>query len=90
MLLNLTELSAEPMHSQVSRQLRGRISGGLPEARRGDGEPLGYESLEEVLRTVDDERDEAWLDRLLERVREETQPAVEDDWTAVLLASREL
>ena len=25
MLLNLTELSAEPMHSQVSRQLRARI-----------------------------------------------------------------
>ncbi len=66
------------------------LSDGIPEARRRDGEPLGYEALEEIVRNLEAERDEAWLDRLLERVREETQPEIEDDWTAVVLESREL
>jgi DNA-binding transcriptional regulator YhcF (GntR family) len=28
MLLNLTDLSAEPLHSQISRQVLGKILGG--------------------------------------------------------------
>lgn len=36
MLLHLTELSSEPLHSQISRQLRAKILAG----ELGDGEPL--------------------------------------------------
>ncbi len=65
------------------------FSDGIPEARRTNGEPLGYETLEELLGRGVEGGGEAWLDALLERVRELSVPEPEDDWTAVLLESRE-
>ncbi|MCP4662200.1 MAG: SpoIIE family protein phosphatase [bacterium] len=64
------------------------LSDGIPEARRTNGDPLGYETLEELLGRGVEGGGEAWLDALLERVRELSVPEPEDDWTAVLLDSR--
>ncbi len=55
------------------------LSDGLPEAPTAKGEPLGYERFEALLagaRTVD---------KLLESVREATGPALNDDWTVLVL-----
>ncbi len=65
------------------------VSDGVPEARRPDGEPVGYETLEGLL-GGGPEPGEAWLDALLERVRELSVPELEDDWTAVLVESQEI
>jgi sigma-B regulation protein RsbU (phosphoserine phosphatase) len=69
------------------------FSDGMPEARRKNGEPLGYEDLEAIVRELHSERQaaagEPWLDQLLERVRSETLPEIDDDWTAVVLESRQ-
>lgn len=60
------------------------LTDGLPEARAASGEPLGYEALVRLL-TWQDATPAAWLDRLLEKVREQTSQVLEDDWTVLLL-----
>ncbi len=60
------------------------LSDGLPEAPVAPDEPLGYEALERFLDHADPDPG-GWLDRLLERVREETLGELEDDWTVLLL-----
>ena len=64
------------------------LSDGIPEARRMSGDPLGYETLEKLLDRGVEGPGEAWLDALLEQVRELSVPEPVDDWTAVLLESR--
>ncbi len=63
-------------------------SDGIPEARTAGGEPLGYETFEALVRDHarrDGEPSDAWLDRLLELVRQATVEERQDDQTAVLL-----
>ena len=60
------------------------LTDGLPEALTAEGEPVGYEALEQMLRHRESEP-EAWLDRLLDNLGEVTGEAPGDDWTAVLL-----
>ena len=59
---------------------------GLPEAPEPGGEPLGYEALVEMLPALESEPG-VWLDELFARVRQATVPELDDDWTALLLAS---
>ena len=65
------------------------LTDGLAEAPTPTGEPLGYAALAGLIAS---DRGAAsplvWLDGLLERVRQETSPALEDDWTALLLEHR--
>ncbi|HEX9940780.1 MAG TPA: SpoIIE family protein phosphatase [Thermoanaerobaculia bacterium] len=62
------------------------LTDGLAEAPRPGGEPLGYAALADLL-AVDGAGASplAWLDGLLERVKAATGPALEDDWTALVL-----
>lgn len=60
------------------------LTDGLPEAPTEAGEPLGYDALEEFF----DHRQEqpgAWIDQLLERIRQATREGQDDDWTALML-----
>jgi serine phosphatase RsbU (regulator of sigma subunit) len=70
---------------------------GIAEARGADGEPVGYEGLVRLVRSLsrcaaqpDPGRTGAgsWLDELVARVRALTGPLPEDDWTALLVESR--
>ena len=61
------------------------LTDGLPEAPIEDGEPLGYEALEDVLRQMDGDDTRIWLDGLFDRLRLATQDELGDDWTALLL-----
>jgi serine phosphatase RsbU (regulator of sigma subunit) len=68
-------------------------SDGLPEARRLLGEQLGYEGLVDLLYGARGEAGggqtaEVWLDELLELLQEIIVPALEDDWTAVVIEHR--
>jgi sigma-B regulation protein RsbU (phosphoserine phosphatase) len=69
------------------------FSDGLPEARRPSGEPLGYEGLASLLGrpAPGGGRPGAgeWLDDVLEEVQRLTGPALDDDWTAVVVERRE-
>ncbi|HEX4961627.1 MAG TPA: PP2C family protein-serine/threonine phosphatase [Thermoanaerobaculia bacterium] len=58
---------------------------GLAEAPAAAGEPLGYPALAALMAEGDSLPPLAWLDALLERVRTATSPALEDDWTVLLL-----
>ncbi len=60
------------------------LSDGLPEAPTAEGEPLGYERLEELLELAE-ESPERWLDLLVERIEELTGEPRQDDWTALVL-----
>ncbi|MDA8016513.1 MAG: serine/threonine-protein phosphatase [Thermoanaerobaculia bacterium] len=64
------------------------LTDGLPEAPASEGEPLGYEALEEVVRRTEVDPSRPWLDGLFEELREATQEELEDDWTALLLERR--
>lgn len=68
------------------------LTDGLPEASRDDGEPFGYERLEEHLgRTWRDppHRDaETWLDAMLDALRNQTAILLDDDWTTMVLERR--
>jgi hypothetical protein len=65
------------------------LTDGLPEALTAAGEPLGYPALAALLAAGQAaEAPLAWIDALLERVRNATRPALEDDWTALLLERR--
>lgn len=59
---------------------------GLAEAPTSAGEPLGYAALAELM-PLDGGAAPllAWLDGVLERVRERTVAVLEDDWTALVL-----
>jgi hypothetical protein len=66
------------------------LTDGLAEAPTTAGEPLGYPALAALL-TPEGEAGNPpgtlldWIDALLDRVRTATQPALEDDWTALVL-----
>ena len=60
------------------------FSDGLPEAPGPGGEPLGYQSLTELLPPLGSEPG-IWLDELFARVRQGTASELRDDWTALLL-----
>ena len=62
------------------------LTDGLPEALTEDDEPLGYESLEELL-DHHAASPAAWIDRLLERLEEATAEGQQDDITTLLLES---
>lgn len=69
------------------------LTDGLPEADLPSGEPLGYESfeqlVEESLGAAGDGHDAGeWLDAMLARLARETAPTQRDDWTAVVLERR--
>src|SRR6202158_4798823 len=72
------------------------LTDGFAEAPTARGQPLGYGALASLLTAGSDggnrgdsgdggEAPLAWIDGLLDRVRDATQPALEDDWTALLL-----
>lgn len=62
------------------------LSDGLPEAEHEDGGPLGYERFEDRLaQPASGAAVDLWLDGLLERLRQETSPMQQDDWTALVL-----
>src|SRR5579864_647673 len=70
------------------------FSDGIPEARRASGEPRGYDGLAGVVAGVAASagagRDGAgeWLDAVLYEVQRRTGPALDDDWTAVVVERR--
>jgi serine phosphatase RsbU (regulator of sigma subunit) len=59
------------------------LSDGIPEARRENGEPFGYDALRAMLTTFRGDGDR-WIDTLLERIRTEVR-GIDDDWTALVL-----
>ncbi len=68
------------------------FSDGIAEARRPSGEPMGYEGLAALLAGVAAGAGQAaagdWLDAVLDEVQRLTGPALDDDWTAVLVERR--
>lgn len=58
------------------------VSDGLPEAPTVDDQPLGYERLARLV------QESSSVDQLLDRVRQEVRPVLEDDWTALALTVR--
>lgn len=65
------------------------MTDGLAEASTPAGEPLGYPALAGMLAMDGNAASPlAWIDGLLDRVRTATHPALEDDWTALLLERR--
>jgi serine phosphatase RsbU (regulator of sigma subunit) len=70
------------------------FSDGLPEARRLSGEQLGYEGFVEMLGKTRTgagsvQSGEVWLDEMLGLLQQATVPAIEDDWTAVVIEHQE-
>jgi serine phosphatase RsbU (regulator of sigma subunit) len=62
------------------------LTDGLAEAPTQAGEPLGYAALAGLMSMDGDAATLlAWLDGVLERVRERTVAVLEDDWTALVL-----
>ena len=62
------------------------LTDGLAEAPTPAGEPLGYAALAGLMTSAGTAAlPLAWLDNILERVRQATAPALEDDWTALVL-----
>ncbi|MEM6795745.1 MAG: SpoIIE family protein phosphatase [Acidobacteriota bacterium] len=66
MILNLTELTSEPIHSQISRQVRARVLSGAVESGEALPLPRGFArrnrvSVISVLRAFDDLVAEGWL-----------------------------
>lgn len=64
------------------------LSDGLPEARRPDGEPLGYAALEGLLELSAAARPDEAVGLLLSRVAGAAGAAPEDDATVLLLERR--
>lgn len=95
-------IRADVPYVSVTRPLDGSarlllFSDGIPEARRPSGEPLGYEALAALLagaaagaghtrRVTAGE----WLDSVLDEVQRLTGPALDDDWTAVVVERRRI
>ncbi|MEM1205004.1 MAG: PP2C family protein-serine/threonine phosphatase [Acidobacteriota bacterium] len=62
------------------------LTDGLPEAPDQNGEPIGYEALEELLAAAGPgDAPGPWLDALLERLQDVTKGRLGDDWTALAL-----
>ncbi len=66
------------------------FSDGIAEARRPSGEPLGYEELAAIVARVTTAGAtrlpaERWLDAVLDEAQRATGPALDDDWTAVVV-----
>jgi sigma-B regulation protein RsbU (phosphoserine phosphatase) len=62
------------------------LTDGLPEARDGAGEPLGYQALEAMLaEDTPPGSPTSWLTDLFDRVQRTTGRVPEDDWTTALL-----
>jgi hypothetical protein len=59
------------------------LSDGIPEAPDSSDHPIGYERVAEILQGTRGD-----LDAFLAKVRAEVQPALADDWTAVVLDVR--
>lgn len=68
------------------------LTDGLPEATRDDGQPFGYERLEEHLSQAWKARPqpdaETWLDTMLDDLRNQTAVLLDDDWTTMVLERR--
>ena len=86
-----TELRHESVTHQLDRDSRLLLfSDGIPEALRPSGEPLGYDGLAGILvrSVVHPARPlpaEPWLDEVLDEAQRATGPALDDDWTAVVV-----
>lgn len=86
-----TELRHESVTYQLDRDSRLLLfSDGIPEALRPSGEPLGYDGLAGILvRSVVHPAGplpaEQWLDDILDEAQRATGPALDDDWTAVVV-----
>jgi sigma-B regulation protein RsbU (phosphoserine phosphatase) len=66
------------------------LTDGLPEARDAEGEPLGYQALEEMLSAAPPtDSPSSWLTELFDGVQKQSRRVPEDDWTAALLVPRE-
>jgi serine phosphatase RsbU (regulator of sigma subunit) len=66
------------------------LTDGLPEARDSDGEPMGYEVLEEMLsQTPPTGSPSSWLTGLFDSVQKRSVRTPEDDWTAAMLVRRD-
>ena len=63
------------------------LTDGLPEAKTGTGDPLGYDELIRLLPASAETPGEL-LDRLFAAVREATASTLDDDWTALVLEAR--
>ena len=63
------------------------LTDGLPEAKTGAGDPLGYDELIRLLPASAETPGEL-LDRLFAAVREATASTLDDDWTALVLEAR--
>jgi sigma-B regulation protein RsbU (phosphoserine phosphatase) len=86
-----TDLHYESVTYRLDRDSRLFLfSDGIPEALRPSGEPLGYDGLAGILvrsvvypaRPLPAER---WLDGILDEAQRVTGPALDDDWTAVVV-----
>ncbi len=86
-----TELRHESVTHQLDRDSRLFLfSDGIPEALQPSGEPLGYDGLAGILvRSVVHPAPplpaERWLDDILDEAQRATSPALDDDWTAVVV-----
>ncbi len=60
------------------------LTDGLPEAPVQDGEPLGYEKLQQLIEGQPQNNPGPWIEALCARVRDLTTEQ-NDDWTALLL-----
>jgi serine phosphatase RsbU (regulator of sigma subunit) len=61
------------------------LTDGLPEAVTSAGDPIGYPALETLMLTGDSTSPSDYVDGLFGRLRDATVPAIEDDWTALVL-----
>jgi len=61
------------------------LTDGLPEAVTSAGEPIGYPALESLMLTGNSASPSDYVDGLFGRLHEATVPAIEDDWTALVL-----
>jgi len=67
------------------------LTDGLPEARDEAGDPLGYQALELMLTEEPAGKSPTlWLASVFDRVQRRTGRLPEDDWTALMLAPREI
>ena len=63
------------------------LSDGIPEAPTGNGQPLGYDAVEQILADLSavPDRGLAWIDRLVGEVMKRVGNDLSDDWTALTL-----
>lgn len=64
------------------------LTDGLPEAPTASGDPLGYEALAGLISTAAARPSGDLLDALFAAVKEASQPALDDDWTALVIEAQ--